>query len=168
MASEKTLPAFLNAAVAGTKVVVGDGPALAQLRARFPDAVFLGALYGDDLARAYCSADVFVFPSRTDTFGLVIIEALACGLPVAAYPVAGPIDILGRSGRGIFDQLPEPAGAVDQSLSQAIVRAQSVSPQSATELGSSFDWEKCTDQFLAALVDAVENPPQKSRKLLPA
>jgi glycosyltransferase involved in cell wall biosynthesis len=168
VASEKNLPAFLNAPVAGTKVIVGDGPALAQLRARFPDAIFLGALFGEELARAYCSADVFVFPSRTDTFGLVVIEALACGLPVAAYPVAGPIDILGRSGRGNFDQISEPAGVVDESLSHAIVRAQSASPQSATELGSSFDWEKCTDQFLSALIDAVESPSEEIQKLLPA
>jgi glycosyltransferase involved in cell wall biosynthesis len=168
VASEKNLPAFLDAPVAGTKVIVGDGPALAQLPARFPDAIFLGALFGEELARAYCSADVFVFPSRTDTFGLVVIEALACGLPVAAYPVAGPIDILGRSGRGNFDQLSEPAGVVDESLSHAIVRAQSASPQSATELGSSFDWEKCTDQFLSALIDAVESPSEEIEKLLPA
>ena len=88
VAAEKNLPAFLDAAAPGIKVVVGDGPDLESLKARYPQALFLGALSGEQLARAYCSADVFVFPSRTDTFGLVLIEALACGLPVAAYPVA--------------------------------------------------------------------------------
>jgi glycosyltransferase involved in cell wall biosynthesis len=123
-AVEKNIGAFLGAAVAGTKVIVGDGPALAELREQFPDANFLGALHGEQLARAYCSADVFVFPSLTDTFGLVLIEALACGVPVAAFPVQGPIDILGPSSRGIYDQIDQAAGALDVSLSAAIVKAQ--------------------------------------------
>ena len=101
VAAEKNLEAFLDAPVPGTKVVVGDGPALAALQRRYPKAVFLGALAGEELASAYRAADCFVFPSRTDTFGLVIIEALACGVPVAAYPVAGPIDILGGEAAGV-------------------------------------------------------------------
>ena len=88
----------------GTKVVVGDGPQLAELKARFPDVRFVGAKHGEDLARHYAAADVFVFPSRTDTFGLVMLEALACGVPVAAYPVTGPIDVLDGSGVGILDE----------------------------------------------------------------
>lgn len=168
VASEKNLPAFLGAAVAGTKVVVGDGPALAQLRDRYPDVVFLGALHGDQLARAYCSADAFVFPSRTDTFGLVIIEALACGLPVAAYPVAGPIDILGKAGRGIFDQLAQAAGAVDDSLSAAIAKALRADRSAAATLGASFDWEKCTDQFLDALLTAAGEAERSEKSLQPA
>jgi hypothetical protein len=86
VAVEKNLEAFLASTVPGSKVVVGDGPDLVRLREAFPEATFLGALAGERLARAYCSAQVFVFPSRTDTFGLVMIEALACGLPVAAFP----------------------------------------------------------------------------------
>lgn len=155
VAPEKNIGAFLGAAVAGTKIIVGDGPALAELRTQFPDAHFLGALHGERLARAYCSADVFVFPSLTDTFGLVLIEALACGVPVAAFPVQGPIDILGPSARGIYDQLDEAAGALDVSLSAAIVRAQGASRKAAADLGASFDWEKCSDQFIDALKDAI-------------
>jgi glycosyltransferase involved in cell wall biosynthesis len=155
VAPEKNIAAFLGAAVAGTKVIVGDGPSRRELEERFPDALFLGALHGEQLARAYCSADVFVFPSLTDTFGLVLIEALACGVPVAAYPVQGPIDILGPSARGIFDQVDSIAGALDHSLSNAIVRAQSASRTAAAELGSSFDWEKCSDQFVDALREAL-------------
>ena len=100
VAIEKNLESFLGAAVAGTKVVVGDGPALEQLIQRFPDAVFTGSLSGAELAQAYAAADVFVFPSKTDTFGLVMIEALACGVPVAGYPVPGPLDIIGANGLG--------------------------------------------------------------------
>ena len=100
VAVEKNIEAFLASPHPGTKVVVGDGPALAGLRRKFPEVHFLGALRGDPLAGAYAGADVFVFPSRTDTFGLVMIEALACGTPVAAYPVPGPLDVLNDGGRG--------------------------------------------------------------------
>ncbi|MGY2499242.1 glycosyltransferase, partial [Klebsiella pneumoniae] len=85
-----------------TKVIVGDGPARAALSARYPDAHFLGPKFGADLAACYAAADVFVFPSKTDTFGLVMIEALACGVPVAAYPVTGPVDVL-RPDVGVMD-----------------------------------------------------------------
>ena len=98
VAKEKNLEAFLQCGVAGSKVVVGDGPMLEELKARYPDVHFTGSLQGADLAGAYTAADVFVFPSRTDTFGLVLIEALACGVPVAGYPVAGPMDIAGIDG----------------------------------------------------------------------
>jgi glycosyltransferase involved in cell wall biosynthesis len=155
VAPEKNISAFLGAAVAGTKIIVGDGPALADLRTQFPDAHFLGALHGERLARAYCSADVFVFPSLTDTFGLVLIEALACGVPVAAFPVQGPIDILGPSSRGIYTQLDSASGALDVSLSTAIVRALGASRKAAAELGASFDWENCSDQFIDALKDSI-------------
>src|SRR5262249_31449667 len=93
--AEKNLGAFLGFDLPGSKVVVGDGPAMAQLKARHPDAHFLGEHPGEELARIYASADVFVFPSRTDTFGIVLLEALASGLPVAAYPVTGRVDIVG-------------------------------------------------------------------------
>ena len=98
VAVEKGLDSFLGLDVPGTKVVIGDGPDLERLRQSYPDVHFLGAMAGEELAAAYRTADCFVFPSRTDTFGLVVIEALACGLPVAALPVNGPIDILGPQG----------------------------------------------------------------------
>ena len=95
VAVEKNLDAFLSLDLPGTKVVVGDGPARATLQRTYPDAVFLGARTGEQLAEVYAAADVFVFPSRTDTFGLVLLEALASGVPVAAFPVTGPRDVIG-------------------------------------------------------------------------
>ena len=100
VSTEKNLPAFLGLPVVGSKVVVGDGPAFGALKDKYLDVSFLGTLQGRELAAAYAAADVFVFPSRTDTFGLVMIEALACGLPVAAFPVQGPLDIVGADGKG--------------------------------------------------------------------
>ncbi len=147
VAPEKNLAAFLEADVPGTKVVVGDGPALAELQQRHPQAVFLGPLAGEALAAAYRSADCFVFPSRTDTFGMVVIEALASGCPVAAYPVAGPIDILGPDGAG--------AGALDEDLAAAIRRALQLDRKDAAALGARFSWEVATDQFLDAIERAL-------------
>ena len=154
VASEKNLPEFLSADVPGHKVVVGDGPDLERLKARFPEATFLGALSGIDLARAYCSADVFVFPSKTDTFGLVLIEALACGLPVAALPVPGPLDIIGINGRGPDGTLPATIGALDHDLGLAIRTALRLDPLAAAVIGASYSWDRATDQFIAALTDA--------------
>jgi len=151
VAPEKNLDAFLAAQVPGTKVVVGDGPSLESLRQAYPDAVFLGSLSGETLASAYRSADCFVFPSLTDTFGLVVIEALACGVPVAAYPVTGPIDILGPEGRGPDGRLARPAGAVDEDLEAAIRKALQVDREAAIDLGAQFTWERATDQFLDAV-----------------
>jgi glycosyltransferase involved in cell wall biosynthesis len=156
VAIEKNLECFLDAAVAGTKVVVGDGPAFEELKARFPDAIFMGSLSGDELAQAYAAADVFVFPSKTDTFGLVMIEALACGVPVAGYPVPGPLDIIGESGRGPNDDLPVPVGAVDESLSAAIAAALSAKRNAAADYGSRFTWDNAADEFLAALHGALD------------
>ncbi len=151
VAVEKNLQAFLECDAPGTKVVVGDGPALAMLQRRYPEAVFTGAMKGAELASAYAAADVFVFPSRTDTFGLVMIEALACGVPVAGYPVAGPLDVVGRNGCGPFDTLARPIGAVDDELSKAIGRALTLRRDDAAHYGRSFDWDRSTDQFFAAL-----------------
>jgi glycosyltransferase involved in cell wall biosynthesis len=163
---EKNLDAFLAAAVAGTKVIVGDGPAFDQLKAKYPDAIFMGSLKGAELASTYAAADIFVFPSRTDTFGLVVIEALACGLPVAAFPVSGPLDIIGLHGKGPRSQLAQPVGCVDDDLPTAIIHALHCSPADAAEYGRSFDWDKCTDQFVAALTEAAARPstslPQES------
>jgi glycosyltransferase involved in cell wall biosynthesis len=157
VAIEKNLEAFLGLAVPGTKVVVGDGPALATLRMRYPETIFMGALEGMELASAYRAADVFVFPSLTDTFGLVMIEALASGVPVAAFPVRGPTDIMGRNGRGSGNQLSRPVGALDESLARAIFSAQSIAKADAAAFGRSFDWSHCTDQFVAALKGASEH-----------
>lgn len=141
VAVEKNLEAFLSVDRPGTKVVVGDGPARAMLEARYPDAVFLGAQFGTDLASAYAGADVFVFPSRTDTFGLVMIEALACGTPVAAYPVTGPVDVL----------TPE-TGVMDEDLGTAIDKALTLDRAACAAYGRSFTWEASARQFLTALV----------------
>jgi len=153
---EKNLPAFLAADVPGSKVVVGDGPDRARLEAAYPDVRFLGALAGTDLARAYCSADVFVFPSRTDTFGLVMIEALACGVPVAAFPVPGPLDVVGAEGRGPHGDLPMTVGALDEDLGLAIRKALRLDPLGAAIHGASFSWERSTDQFLDAVSGAAD------------
>ena len=166
VAIEKNLTAFLDADCPGTKVVVGNGPDLAMLRARYPDAVFLGALSGAELASAYCAADVFVFPSRTDTFGLVMIEALACGVPVAAYPVPGPIDIVGPAGRGACNGLPMTVGALDADLARAITRALRCDRLGAAVYGASYSWDRATDQFVGAIGEALAR--RTSPELVPA
>lgn len=140
VAVEKNVEAFLRTRHAGSKVVVGDGPARERLQRQFPDAVFLGALFGDDLASAYAGADVFVFPSRTDTFGMVLIEALACGLPVAAYPVQGPVDIV----------TPD-VGALDDDLDVAIAQALTRDRARCADYGRGFSWARAAQEFLAAL-----------------
>ena len=147
VAVEKNLQAFLGATHAGTKVVVGDGPARADLERRFPDTRFLGSLSGTALAGAYAGADVFVFPSRTDTFGLVIVEALACGTPVAAYPVSGPVDILTPA-----------TGAMDEDLNQAIADSLGRDRAACRIRGGSFSWEASARQFLEALVPLQAMP----------
>jgi glycosyltransferase involved in cell wall biosynthesis len=156
VAKEKNLDAFLRAPVVGTKVVVGDGPMLAELKARYPDAHFTGALQGEQLASAYAAADVFVFPSLTDTFGLVMIEALACGVPVAGYPVAGPLDVVGHNGLGQRDDLAAPIGALDQDLGKAMFRALAISRSAAADYGRTFSWANCTQQFEDALTSASQ------------
>jgi glycosyltransferase involved in cell wall biosynthesis len=155
VASEKNLEAFLDARFPGSKVVVGDGPALAAMRRKYPQVLFLGARAGEDLASAYRAADCFVFPSRTDTFGLVVIEALACGVPVAAYPVGGPLDILGADGRGAEAPLPQAAGVLDEDLEGAIDGALTVERGAAASLGSRYSWERATDQFERAIAFAL-------------
>ncbi|HET7816606.1 MAG TPA: glycosyltransferase family 1 protein [Sphingomicrobium sp.] len=150
VAVEKNIEAFLNCPVAGSKVIVGDGPALTALKARYPEARFLGARHGAELAAAYCAADVFVFPSRTDTFGLVNIEALACGLPVAAFPVAGPIDIVGPGGTGMHGANRR-IGALDDDLAAAITTALTAERAAAVAEARHYDWDRCTDLFLAGL-----------------
>ena len=139
VAPEKNLPAFLDLDLPGSKVVVGDGPGRAELQARYPGVLFTGAKFGEALAEAYAQADVFVFPSRTDTFGNTILEALASGVPVAAYPVTGPIDIVGGDAA---------AGALDEDLAKACLAALSCSRQAARDLAFSYSWEAATQQFI--------------------
>jgi 1,2-diacylglycerol 3-alpha-glucosyltransferase/glucuronosyltransferase len=138
IAPEKNLPAFLALDLPGSKVVVGDGPLLEGLRRRFPSAHFLGRRDNGTLAAIYASADVFVFPSRTDTFGLVVLEALASGLPVAAYPVPGPLDIIADSG----------AGALDEDLRQAALAALDIPRERCRAHALNFTWRASAMQFL--------------------
>jgi glycosyltransferase involved in cell wall biosynthesis len=142
VAVEKNVSAFLSLDVPGTKIVVGDGPQREELQRLYPEAVFLGLKRGAALAALYRSADVFVFPSRTDTFGNVMIEALASGVPVAAYPVPGPIDVL----------TDPTCGALDDDLGAAVQRALTLSRERARAFSGRFTWSHCADQFLATLV----------------
>lgn len=141
VAVEKNLPAFLSLDLPGSKVVVGDGPDLASLKARFPDAHFLGAHVGERLAELYASADVFVFPSLTDTFGIVILEALASGLPVAAFPVTGPLDVLSGTN----------AGALDRDLKVAAMAALALRREDARALALTHSWRRCAEIFLETM-----------------
>lgn len=139
---EKNLEAFLGLDLAiGSKLVVGDGPQLAELKQRFPKAVFVGAKHGEELARHYAAADVFVFPSRTDTYGLVMLEALASGLPVAAFPVPGPLDVV--DGHGV--------GVLDEDLAYAVERALAIPPERCRAHALKFSWRACAEQFLGNL-----------------
>lgn len=148
VAVEKSVDDFLTLDVPGTKVIVGDGPERTALAAKYPQARFLGTLHGIELAAAYRSADAFVFPSRTDTFGLVMIEALACGTPVAAYPVPGPRDIL-----------TDAVGAMDDDLGAAIERALGKSRFACAAHACDFSWGAATRQFLDALVPVEGSLP---------
>jgi glycosyltransferase involved in cell wall biosynthesis len=152
VAVEKNIGAFLTLDVPGTKAVVGDGPALERLKTQYPDVLFLGAKHGAELAAAYAAADVFVFPSRTDTFGLVNIEALACGVPVAAYPVPGPIDILGSDNKGMHGG-SRPIGALDEDLAKAVAGALRASRKASAAEALHYSWEACTERFVSGLAD---------------
>lgn len=155
VAVEKNIEAFLACPTPGTKVVVGDGPALDKLKGSYPGVKFLGAKFGKELADIYAAADVFVFPSKTDTFGLVIIEALASGTPVAAYPVQGPLDVVGRSGAGpdteTFSSWTEPVAALNVDLSMAIEEALKVNRDACREFAHFYDWTTVSQQFVSAL-----------------
>ncbi|HEV8406297.1 MAG TPA: glycosyltransferase family 1 protein [Sphingomicrobium sp.] len=160
VAVEKNIGAFLDVDIPGSKVVVGGGPALEKLKLRYPEVSFLGEKQGAELASTYAAADVFVFPSRTDTFGLVNIEALACGLPIAAYPVAGPLDILGPRDRGIHGG-KWPIGALDEDLAFAIERALAANRNAAVREAQHYSWEACTQRFIGGL--ALDRSPETSR-----
>lgn len=136
LAVEKNIDAFLALDLPGSKLVVGDGPEMARLKAAYPKAHFAGARHGDDLVAHFRAGDVFVFPSRTDTFGLVMLEAMACGLPVAAFPVTGPLDVLS----------PE-TGAMDEDLRAACLKALGLDPESCRRHALGFTWAATAAQF---------------------
>ncbi len=138
VAVEKNIGAFLALDLPGSKVVVGGGPQLKQLSNDHPEVLFTGAKHGEELARYYAGADVFVFPSRTDTFGLVLLEALAAGVPVAAYPVPGPLDVVDGSG----------AGVLDEDLKAAAAEALTISRDTCRNHALTYSWRRCAQQFL--------------------
>jgi glycosyltransferase involved in cell wall biosynthesis len=139
IAVEKNIEAFLQLNLPGTKYVVGAGPQLKRLQAKYPEVRYTGYVDDETLAAFYAAADVFVFPSRSDTFGLVLLEALASGLPVAAFPVTGPLDVIGKSG----------AGCLDEDLASAIAGALKVPPMACRDHALGFSWTDATGQFLA-------------------
>ncbi|HEX4511243.1 MAG TPA: glycosyltransferase family 1 protein [Burkholderiaceae bacterium] len=141
LAVEKQIDAFLQLELPGEKWVVGDGPEAPRLKAQYPGVRWFGTLHGTALARIYRTADVTVFPSLTDTFGLVLVESMACGTPVAAFPVAGPIDVVGNSGGGVLDR----------DLRQACVAALQLPRAGARERADTYTWTAATRQFLSAL-----------------
>ncbi|MGO4387054.1 glycosyltransferase family 4 protein [Microvirga sp. 2YAF29] len=134
---EKNIEAFLSLDLPGTKVIVGDGPARAELERQYPEAYFLGTRSGVELAQIYASANVFVFPSLTDTFGIVLLEALASGLPVAAFPVTGPLDVIGSSGCGVLDT----------DLRKAALAALDIPRDRCRAYAESFTWRESARQF---------------------
>lgn len=138
VAVEKNIQAFLDLDLPGSKVVVGEGPDLARLRRDYPDVHFTGGKSGEELAQHFASADVFVCPSRTETFGLVLLEALASGVPAAAYPVMGPMDVLGKGGAGILSE----------DLRQASLDALSIPPEKCRAWALRYSWAASARHFL--------------------
>ncbi|MGH6877439.1 MAG: glycosyltransferase family 4 protein [Rhizomicrobium sp.] len=141
VAVEKNVEAFLRLDLPGTKLVIGDGPVRTALACRYPAVQFLGPKLGEELVRHYAASDVFVFPSLTDTFGLVMLEALACGVPVAAFPVQGPRDVVGDA----------PIAALDDDLRRACLRALEIPRGAARAFALGRSWRNCTEQFLSNL-----------------
>ena len=160
VAVEKNLSAFLRLKMPGTKVIVGDGPARTELQREFPDAVFVGYRFGAELAAHMAMADVFVFPSCTDTFGIVMLEAMACGVPVAAYPVQGPRDVVRQ---GI-------TGMLNENLKVAIEAALKLEPDACRSFALMQSWERCTRQFLGHLapIGVRARAPSASAREQPA
>ncbi|MGI9412754.1 MAG: glycosyltransferase family 4 protein [Hyphomicrobiales bacterium] len=144
VAVEKNLAAFLDLDLPGSKVVVGDGPQLPELRRQYPEVTFTGYRTGEPLVEALAAADVFVFPSCTDTFGLVMLEALACGVPVAAFPVEGPIDVI----------TSDKVGALDYDLKAAIGRALLCRPADCIAFAAAFSWARCAEMLESCLTPA--------------
>ena len=144
VAVEKNLEAFLSLDLPGSKVIAGDGPARAALEAQFPDVHFLGAHQGEALAEIYASADAFVFPSLTDTFGVVLLEALASGVPIAAFPVAGPRDVIGNS----------KAGVLNSDLRRAATAALAIPRDLCRKYALQFSWRESARQFFGNVLSA--------------
>jgi glycosyltransferase involved in cell wall biosynthesis len=142
IAVEKGIEDFLRLQTPGSKVLVGDGPQRKELQEKYPDVHFAGIKQGDELIAHYCAADVFVFPSRTDTLGLVMLEAMACGVPVAAYPIQGPLDVVADSG----------AGVLSENLTAAVEQALGIDPVICRARALEFSWEKSARQFEANLL----------------
>lgn len=141
ISAEKNLEAFLSLEMPGTKILVGDGPQFEQTRKKFPNAIYPGAKFGEELRRYYASADVFVFPSKFDTFGLVMIEALGCGTPVAAYPVTGPRDVI----------LDPKAGILREDLRAACDEALTLKRDDCVAYAQRFSWRRCAEIFAGNL-----------------
>jgi glycosyltransferase involved in cell wall biosynthesis len=158
VAVEKNLSAFLSLDLPGSKVIVGDGPARRALQAAYPQTHFLGEKFGAELAQIFASADVFVFPSRTDTFGVVLIEALASGLPVAAYPVTGPLDVIADSG----------AGALDSDLRRACLAALDIPRERARARSLEFTWRESALQFVEHVAGARQAAPALAEAIPPS
>lgn len=148
VAVEKNIEDFLRLDIPGTKLIVGDGPQRVELEARYPDVRFVGAKVGEELASYFAAADVFVFPSRTDTFGLVLLEALASGVPVAAYPVPGPLDVV----------TDPTVGCLSEDLADAVRGALKLNPDDCRNFALRFSWEQCARQFLGFLAPIGERP----------
>jgi glycosyltransferase involved in cell wall biosynthesis len=142
IAIEKSIEDFLRTDTPGTKVIVGDGPQREQLERKYPAAKFLGPKYDDELVAHYRAADVFVFPSRTDTLGLVMLEAMACGIPVAAFPVQGPLDVVADSG----------AGVLNENLAIAIEQALLIQPEVCRARALEHSWDESVLEFHANLI----------------
>lgn len=155
VAVEKNIESFLSLDLPGTKVIVGDGPQREELKARYPKARFVGAKMGEDLTAHFNSADVFVFPSLTDTFGLVILEAMASGVPVAAYPAPGPIDIIPGSGAGAV------AATTTEGLREACLEALKLDRRQVRAYAEKFSWRVCAEEFVRNLQPYPE--PEKTR-----
>lgn len=141
VAVEKNIEAFLNLDLPGSKYVVGDGPDLEQLRRRYPNVIFTGQKTGQELTAHMAAADVFVFPSLTDTFGLVLLEAMACGVPVAAYPVTGPIDVVQQGKTGVLDN----------DLRRAVLGALTLDPADCVAYARQHSWRNWTERFVSLL-----------------
>ncbi len=155
ISEEKNIAAFLDLDLPGRKVVVGGGPQLGELEARYPHALFTGKRTGEDLARSYASADVFVFPSRTDTFGMVLLEAMASGLPIAAFPVTGPTDIV----------TPGETGVLSENLGNAAIAALGLDRARIRAKAAEFSWEGAARLFLANITQACLKEPARTQTL---
>jgi glycosyltransferase involved in cell wall biosynthesis len=144
VAVEKNIEAFLELDLPGSRCVIGDGPALEELKIRYPEVLFTGYKFGQDLASHVAAADVFVFPSHTDTFGLVMLEAMACGVPVAAYPVTGPVDVVTHGETGILDR----------DLRKAALQALELDRDRCRQEAMKYTWQAASQQFMSNLVPA--------------